>query len=247
MQIRSTPGAAVQPQAAGWRLSLPAGEAGQYRLAQLDDYSRLPRRAFPHRPPWSLQLRARAAAKTLPGTWGFGLWNDPFGFSLGLGGTPGRLPSLPHAAWFFFASTENHLSLRDEQPGRGALAGGYAAQLSAALLTPGLLAAPLLAWRRAARQLRRLAARLVQQDLQTLELDPAEWHRYQILWTKAGLEFRVDDKQVMRSRLQPRPPLGLVLWLDNQYAAWRPDGSLAADSLATPPGCWIEISDLHFE
>ncbi|MCW5877964.1 MAG: hypothetical protein KIS80_03745 [Anaerolineales bacterium] len=246
MQIRSTPGAAVEPAANGWRLSLPAGEAGQYRLAQLDDYSRMPRRAFPHCPPWTLQLRARAA-KDLPGTWGFGLWNDPFGFSLGLGGTQGRLPSLPNSAWFFFASAENHLSLRAEQPGHGALVGGYASWLPAALLAPGLLAAPLLAWRPAARQLRRIAARAVQQDLHALALDPAEWHRYQILWTKAGLEFRVDGHPVLRSSLQPRPPLGLVLWLDNQYAAWRPDGSLAAGSLATPSDCWIEISDLHIE
>ncbi|MBX3048026.1 MAG: family 16 glycosylhydrolase [Anaerolineales bacterium] len=246
MQIRSTPGAAVEPAANGWRLSLPAGDAGQYRLAQLDDYSRLPRRAFPHRPPCSLQMRARAA-KALPGTWGFGLWNDPFGLSLGLRGTQGRLPSLPNAAWFFFASAENHLSLHDEQPGYGALVGGYASQLPIALLAPGVIAAPLLAWRPAARQLRRIAARAVQQDLHALVLDTTAWHTYHILWDETGLEFRVDGQAVLRSSLQPRPPLGLVLWLDNQYAAWRPDGSLAAGSLATPPGCWIEISDLHIE
>ncbi|MCW5876899.1 MAG: hypothetical protein KIS85_08455 [Anaerolineales bacterium] len=247
MKPRSMLGASVEPIADGWRLRLPPGDAGGYRLAQLDDYRGLPRRRFPHRPPWRLRLRARASAAQLPGTWGFGLWNDPFGLSLGLGGTAGRLPALPHAAWFFFASPHNHLSLRDEQPGSGCLAGGYAARLPAALLAPGLLASPLLVWRPAARWLRRLAARAVAQDLHALPLDPSGWHAYEIEWTQAGLQFRVDSEVVLSSSLQPRPPLGLVLWVDNQYAAWRPDGSLSAGSLATPADCWVEISHLEIE
>src|SRR5512144_3136865 len=111
---RTTSGAqVVRLTSGGWRLEIPAGSAGRYRLAQLDDYSNLPRRAFPWQAPLSLSLRARASQSSLPGTWGFGLWNDPFALSLGFGGER-RIPALPNAAWFFFASAPNYLSLRDD-------------------------------------------------------------------------------------------------------------------------------------
>src|SRR5690606_30297459 len=101
--------------------SLPAGESGSYRLAQLDDYQGLPRGDFPHQPPFRLRLRARISGAQLPGTWGFGLWNEPLSaqFSFGSGR---KLPALPNAAWFFFASPENHLSLRNDLLGHGPLA-----------------------------------------------------------------------------------------------------------------------------
>jgi hypothetical protein len=89
-----------------WRLGIPPGLAGQYRLAQLDDYRRLPRRAFLWHPPLSLSLSARASHASIPGTWGFGLWNDPFGLAFLQGGGV-RTPALPNAAWFFIASPQN--------------------------------------------------------------------------------------------------------------------------------------------
>ena len=58
-----------------WRLSIPQGLAGEYRLAQLDDYADLQRKSFPWVPPLLLSLKMRASAANLPGTWGFGLWN----------------------------------------------------------------------------------------------------------------------------------------------------------------------------
>ena len=70
----------------GQRLSIPAGAAGEYRLAQLDDTQHLPRSEFRWQSPCILELRARVSAADLPGTWGFGLWNDPFSASLGVGG-----------------------------------------------------------------------------------------------------------------------------------------------------------------
>src|SRR5687768_4256636 len=92
---RSTPGAKIEEISDGdhrhaYRLSIPAGSADKYRLAQLDDYTKLARSRFPLRPPpsaslrtsLSLNLSARASGNSIPGTWGFGLWNDPFGLSL---------------------------------------------------------------------------------------------------------------------------------------------------------------------
>ena len=45
-------------------------------------------------------------------------------------------------------------------------------------------------------------------------------------------------------RLAPKGPLGLVIWLDNQYAAWQPDGRLRYGTLEAGPA-WIEIRDLR--
>ncbi len=61
----------------GWRLGIQKGDSSGYRDAQLDDYSQLPRHRFPHRT-LSLSLRARTSSISPAGTWGFGLWNDPF-------------------------------------------------------------------------------------------------------------------------------------------------------------------------
>jgi hypothetical protein len=102
----------------GYRLDIPDGDNRVYRVAQIDDYAKHVRKDFPHRPSLSLSLLARASADSIPGTWGFGLWNDPFGLSIGFGGNPFRLPALPNAIWFFHASEENYLSFSDK-PGNG--------------------------------------------------------------------------------------------------------------------------------
>jgi hypothetical protein len=247
VELRARPSkhARVDRTEQGWRFELGT-QPGMYHLAQLDDYSKLPRRKFAHRPPFHLALRARASHSQLPGTWGFGLWNDPFGLSLGFGGSPGRLPGLPNAAWFFFASEENHLALNDALPGNGQLAAVYCAPRWPALaLAPGLLALPLLAAPLTARWLRKAASAVVRQDAVTLDLDPAVWHSYELNWQADAVEFKVDGAVVLRSSLAPRPPLALVLWLDNQYAAWRPNGRIGFGTQAPLPGSWVELQDLR--
>lgn len=230
----------------GWRFGLEAGGKGEYRLAQLDDYLSLNRSAFPHKPPFSLSLRARAAQSALAGTWGIGLWNDPFGLSLGFGAARGRLPTLPNAAWFFFASSESHLSLRDEQPGTGALAAVYRSpHLPTVLLAPAVLIAPLLIAKPISRIVRKLAAGLIRHKALQMKIEPSAWHEYHITWQETNVEFNVDGSPVFSTSLVPRPPLGLVLWLDNQYAAWRPDGRFGTGTLTSPRDCWVEITDLQ--
>jgi hypothetical protein len=100
-----TPSARVEEisrDSAHYRLTIPAGKADAYRVAQLYDYAWLARRRFPHRYPLTLGLSARTSSDSLPGTWGFGLWNDPFGLALGFGGKPFRLPALPNAVVVFW-------------------------------------------------------------------------------------------------------------------------------------------------
>jgi hypothetical protein len=239
---RFTSGARVtRPSPDLWRLEIPAGPAGRYRLAQLDDYASRPRSRLPWRPPFTLALRARASAASLPGTWGFGLWNDPFGFSLGYGGNQ-RLPALPNTAWFFYASPENYLSLRDDLPANGSLAAAFRSPhwpawryLLAALLLPLLALPPLV------RLARRLGRRYVQQDAAALALDPADWHTYRLDWDANQVTFTLDGQAKLQTSVAPRQPLGLVLWIDNQYAALPPNGRLAYGTLSNPEPAWIEI------
>jgi hypothetical protein len=243
---RTTTAASVQPTpGGGFILQTPAVDARRYALAQLDDYTDLPRGRFRWNPPLALHLRARLTAQNYAGTWGFGLWNDPFTASLGVAGTGRRLPMLPNCAWFFFASPENHLALADAQPGNGMLAATLSSPHIASLfLAPGLLGAPLLAWKRTSRGLRRLAARVVRGEAKRLDVDTSRWLDYRLEWSPARVSFAIDSGGVFETATSARGPLGLVIWLDNQFAAWRPDGSLAAGRLANGPAT-LEIEGLE--
>ena len=244
LQARATQGQAVKAPAPGrWRLDVIAGPCGRYRLAQLDDYARVRRRQLLWRPPLRLSLRARVSRAGLPGTWGFGLWNDPFAMSMGLAGSARRLPVLPQASWFFYASPQNHLALRDTFPANGFLASSFrSVHLPAAVFALGIPTLPLLAWPLAARQIRRLARRLVEDYASRLAVDPADWHGYSLEWRRDAVRFFVDDALVAETRVSPRPPLGLVLWIDNQYAAFPPSGRVAFGRLPNPEAAWLELT-----
>lgn len=245
LKARSTPGAEITSDIPGYRrLTVPGGSSGRYRLAQLDDYSSHPRSRFPWQPPLRLELRARASDAGLPGTWGFGLWNDPFTASLGLKGTARRLPALPQTAWFFYASPPNHLAVHDTHPAQGFLAATFASRcVSPLLLIAGIPALPLLAWPVTARPLRRLTRRFVAEDAASLDVDPTQWHDYRLEWQADGVRFAVDGETRFTTTVAPRGPLGLVLWIDNQYAAFPPDGRLRFGTLANAPA-WLALADI---
>jgi hypothetical protein len=231
-----------------WQLQIPAGPPGQYRLAQLDDYGKLARGAFPWQAPFRLELQARASAKVIPGTWGFGLWNDPFSIGA-LGGQRRltRLPTFPNVAWFFFAAPPNHLSLLDDQPGQGWLAMSFRApHQPGAWLAACLPLAPLLLLPALARRLRAFISRLVGSSAALLPVDPTEWHTYRLEWQAERVQFSLDGQFVLESQAAPAGRLGLVLWVDNQYAAWKPDGGLDWGLLANPEPAWLEIRDLQY-
>ena len=50
-------------------------------------------------------------------------------------------------------------------------------------------------------------------------------------------------REIVKTSSSPCPPLGLVLWIDNQFAAWNPQGRLAHGTLENPPA-WLEIENL---
>jgi hypothetical protein len=246
---RQTPGSAVHHTSAGWRLEIPAGPARTYRLAQLDDYGNTARKLFSYSPHWTLLFRARVSKVDLPGTWGFGLWNDPFGFSLGFrGGKRGQLPALPQTAWFMHASQPNWLSLQgnsERVPANGFFAGTFRSlRIPSILFAPGALAISLCAIRPFSRLFRRLASRFIHQEGARVDLDVTKWHEYSIQWLRENCTFSLDGKALLHTTTSPQPPLGLVLWIDNQYAAWTPQGKLGYGTLENPDA-WLEVEGLE--
>ncbi len=223
----------------GWRLSIPAGDAWSYRLAQMDDQAGLPRSAYPWQPPISLSLRARASAESAPGTWGFGLWNDPYGFSWGPGERFPRLPALPQAAWFFAASPRCYLSFRDDKPARGFFAQVFSSRGPVSQVLKAAITLPL-----SPRTSRTILSRVILEDGAPIRSNPCDWHVYEIEWKAESCRFSVDGTTVLDARLSPPAPLGLVIWIDNQYAAFDPQGRIRWGVEEDPVAKWLEVEDL---
>jgi hypothetical protein len=89
--------------------------------------------------------------------------------------------------------------------------------------------------------LRQAARALIRQDAVEMEIDPAAWHTYVLEWQERGVSFRVDGQEVLNTPIAPIGPLGFVLWIDNQYAAFTPEGELKFGSLANARDTWLEV------
>ncbi len=246
LKPRYTPGAQVEPKGVvGWKLEMPPGPAGHYRLAQVDDYGRLQRQAYPWSPPLRISLRGRVSARDIPGTWGFGLWNNPFGIAVWSGVERIRLPALPQAAWYFFASEASYLALKDDLPAHGQVASVFrSVSPPAGILALGLPLLPLLAVPVVARLLRRLARTIVQQEAVELAVDPTAWHKYEMQWREHGVTFWVDGEVTLESGVSPVGPLALVMWVDNQYMRLPSDGRIHFGTQGSEVKAWVEIDDL---
>ncbi len=239
MKTRITPDASIKKTNNGYILKIPAGDSSSYRLAQIDDYFGLSRRKFPHHS-LTLSLRAKASSSSIPGTWGFGLWNDPFGMSLGFGGNRFRLPMLPNAVWFFSASAQNYLSFRNDKPAQGFLAQSFRSPKFHLLVLAAGLVLPFS--RKAARK---ILSKVIDEDSSAPSVDVTQWHSYRFEWSAKRVCFYVDDVQVSESLVSPNAQLGLVIWIDNQYAAFTPEGKIGFGVLENPEPAWIEITNLE--
>lgn len=216
----------------------------RYSNSQLDDYQGLPRNRLAWHPSLRLTVRARFshAAEQLHGTAGFGFWNDPLLI------TQKRLPALPRAVWFFYASAPSYIRFDTDAPGHGWKVASIDAQRAAALVWAPL--APLLVplmnldpvynacWRHIQRALRIREA--------VIPVDMTQWHTYVLHWGKEYSRFRViGEGAVSSSPLlaapSPRGPLGFVLWQDNQYLALAPWGYVRWGLLDVPGRQWMEV------
>lgn len=216
-----------------------------YTNAQIDDYQGLPRRRFPWRPPLTVTVRARFShgEGELSGTAGFGFWNDPFAM------TERRVPTLPRAIWFFYASPPSDMKLDANAPGRGWKAATIDALRPAAVfLAPFALPAALLMNLPA---LHRVLWPPIQRTLNVqespVEAAMTEWHTYVIDWGMERATFSVDGETVLEGAPSPRGGLGFVMWLDNQYMVVKPWGRFGWGFLEEPTRQWLEVDRLTIE
>ena len=211
----------------------------RYANAQIDDYQGLPRRRFPWRPPLRLTVRARFShpPAQLPGTAGFGFWNDPFLM------TGARIPTLPRAVWFFYASPPSNMKLDLYTPGSGWKAAtvdalhpsAVALGVCSPLLIPLMNIRPLYhRWWPAIR-------RILKVRETTIHTDMTDWHTYTLEWGLTTASFYVDGESVLAHAPAPRGPLGFVMWLDNQYLIATPQGRFRWGVLDVPGPRWMAV------
>jgi hypothetical protein len=226
----------------GCRLSIPPVSRG-YADAQLDDTQGVPRDRFCWAPPLRLTVRAQVRPAQSLGTYGFGLWNDPFAVSLGLHGAARRLPCGPRALWFFYASPPNEFGFTSGPRSGWRAMSIDTPEVHPLWLTPAALAAAALAQIPVVRRpVMRFALRQVAAAEAMLTSAADELHEYEITWERSAATFRVDGTVVLRAEQPPRAPLGFVAWIDNQYAVATPERGLRFGTLPTEAE---QTLDLH--
>lgn len=219
-----------------------------YTNAQIDDYQGLPRRRFAWQPPLKLTVRARFShtAEEMRGTAGFGFWNDPLLM------TQKRLPALPSALWFFYASAPSDMRLDIDAPGPGWKAATIDASRTAALAWVPL--APLLIPLMNRTTLYRSIWPRIQRDLRIREafmsVDMSRWHTYVLHWGSEHSRFSILGESAETSKPiliapSPKGPLGFVMWQDNQYLVVTPWGRIKWGLLKVPSNQWMEVD--YFE
>lgn len=253
----------LEPAADRLRLVNGPTSAQRYSNAQIDDYQGLSRRRLPWSPPLALTVRARFShpgpaldgpcpcdfvyppagdgGPILSGTAGFGFWNDPWAAGR-------RLPALPRALWFFYASPPSNMKLDGHTAGCGWKAAAIdASRWTALLAAPAApLAVPLMNLPPLYRRLWPAIQRAVGVAEASMLADMTGWHTYRIEWGQRRARFLVDGALVLDCT-PPRGPLGLVIWLDNQALVVTPQGRLRHSLLPTRGEQWLEVASVAVE
>jgi hypothetical protein len=156
-----------------------------------------------------------------------------------------RFPTLPDAAWFFHASSQNYLSIRDDLPANGFMVATFSSKkVPIALLA---LASPVLALTLIpglAQLVRQALRRVIQQDAALVPTNVTNWHAYTLEWEPGQVRFSLDGTETLHTNIAPPGPMSLVIWVDNQYAALPPAGRLKYGTLPNPEPAWMEIREL---
>lgn len=90
-----------------------------------------------------------------------------------------------------------------------------------------------------------MLGKVIGEDGVALSVDVTQWQNYSLEWRESRVSFEVDNARVFESPVSPHSPLGLVIWIDNQYAAFTPEGKIGFGVLANPEPAWLEIKDLE--
>jgi hypothetical protein len=142
--------------------------------------------------------------------------------------------------WLANYSPPSHVALSPQAAGHGARAAVLAApRLGRLALSLGNLALRLPGVGRLAVV---AAGRAIAGGDLPVVLDLTAWHDVAILWEEGGVDFWLDGAPLGHVLASPAGPLGFVAWIDNQWAALRPDGTAAGGYLATPAEQWLELA-----
>jgi hypothetical protein len=80
-----------------------------------------------------------------------------------------------------------------------------------------------------------------------LGVDVTQWNYYGLNWRTNKVEFFINSEPVFVSHTSPAGPLGLVIWLDNQYASFTPSGEIKTGVIKSSSQAWLEIEGLKLE
>lgn len=217
---------------------------GGYSNAQIDNYTGLRRSQFPCEAPIRLSLRAWASheAAALRGTWGFGFWNQPY-----LPG--GGLPRLPRYVWFFGGGSPHHMAFVRGVPGDGWKAStADFTRPGFVLLAPGaplgflLMRVPGLY-----RRLWGIAQTAIGAAEAVIPQDLRQPQGYTLEWLRDRVCFYVGKELILESPFTPRGKLGLVIWMDNQYAIITPQGKFGFGLVSMAEKQWLAVDELQLE
>jgi hypothetical protein len=168
--------------------------------------------------------------------------------------TGARLPALPRAVWFFYASPPSNIKLDLVVPGHGWKAATLDALRPAALAWAPL--APLAILSMNLRPVYRPLWPPIQRALNVREaslgVDMAQWNTYVLEWGAERSRFSIAQETdevptpVLDAR-SPKGPLGFVMWLDNQFLVVTPWGHLHWGVVEALDRQWMEVSQLAIE
>jgi hypothetical protein len=154
------------------------------------------------------------------------------------------MPALPRAIWFFYAAPPSNMKLDLNTPGWGWKAATIdAARWPFLALAPTApVAMPLMHIRSIYRRLWPIGQRAIGVCEQALATSMDDWHVYTIDWGRNVARFFVDGTPIFTCETPPRGPLGLVIWIDNQFMRVTPWGDFGYGVIDRPgrQSLWVD-------
>jgi hypothetical protein len=249
----TTGGAYLQTSKSILRFGYDSATPERYSDSQIDDYTMLSKADYLWKPPLRMTVRARFSHPTanenstektkgiLRGTAGFGFWNKPFTMQ-------GNWFTFPEAVWFFYSAPPSNMALVPGVPGWGwkaqvihTTAGSAAANAvpTFANAVYGRVQSKVQPKGHAMQRLTGAHEALVAEDI-------TEWHTYTLEWRENSSLFWVDGNLLLEAPKAPTKPLGLVVWLDNEYAVVTPKGELRFGK-TTAGKQWMDVDSISIE
>ena len=80
-----------------------------------------------------------------------------------------------------------------------------------------------------------------------LRTTSTDWHEYNLEWGVDEVRFYLDGELSFSTNVVPKGKMGLVIWVDNQFAAYPPGGNIRMGTLKTDLPICLEISNIEIQ